>query len=113
MLQLHITGLVDLVSPYSDDEVIAAVEETIADFGLTISERMTLSSKFGSSHWHVRKADEARGVLEITYWPKRMELVVEIHRNRMQAWNAGVAGPFAEALAARLGLCVGDRIGEA
>jgi hypothetical protein len=104
MFQINIIGLDNLTQSHSDDDVTAAVEQVAHEFALNIAERTTLTSKLGSFHWHLRKPTEPRGVLEVTYWPKRLQLQIEIHQNRKQAWNVGVSIPFAEAVAKQLGL---------
>lgn len=106
MFQINIIGLDNLTQSHSDGDIISTVEQVAQDFKLTIAERTTLTSKFGSVHWHLRKPTEPRGVLEVTYWPKRLQLQIEIHQNRKQAWNVGVSVPFAEAVAKQLGLTV-------
>jgi hypothetical protein len=88
-------------------QVRDAVQNAAIHHGLNISQVTTLVTKIGSIHWHIRKEEEARGVLEVTYWPKKQQLWVEIHSNRQQLWNVCVIEPFAEHMAGALkGHCV-------
>jgi hypothetical protein len=82
--------------------VIEGIEKIVEQYGLLIDMRTTLSSKKGSTHWHLRKGSE-KGVLEITYWPKKHQLWVEIHDNRRNDWNAEIIRPFADTLANTFG----------
>ncbi|UFT99753.1 hypothetical protein KO561_01900 [Radiobacillus kanasensis] len=74
------------------------MEHVIQSFQLIISSKTTLLSKKGSYHWHLKK-DGEKGVLEITYWPSKSKLLVEIARNRMADWNVSIIEEMTEAFA--------------
>ncbi|MNF86607.1 hypothetical protein D3C84_690480 [compost metagenome] len=94
------------VKPFDIDLVVADIEEVIAEFQLNITQKTTLSTMKGSIHYHLKQG-KASGVLEVTYWPNKSRLLVEIHHNRLQQWNQSIIGPFSEALADRfLGVVV-------
>ncbi|HET7578808.1 MAG TPA: hypothetical protein VFK33_05965 [Bacillales bacterium] len=82
------------VKPLDEELVCEEIERMAGDFELEAPKRMTLSSKKGSYHWHFKKGKE-KGVLEVTYWPKRSELLVEIHDNRRVDWNTALIEPLA------------------
>lgn len=86
------------VKPLDEELVCEEIERIAGDFTLEAPKRMTLSSKKGSYHWHFKKGRE-KGVLEVTYWPKQSELLIEIHDNRRNEWNMAVIEPLAEAFA--------------
>lgn len=83
------------------DEVlmIRNIEEIITQFSLTITQKSPLSTLKGSTHYHL-KMGKLTGVLEVTYWPSKKQLWVEIHDNRRSDWNQAMILPFSEALAA-------------
>lgn len=84
-----------------DEElVIWEIEEVISEFQLQITQKTTLSTMKGSIHYHL-KQHKASGVLEVTYWPNKRRLFVEIHDNRLSEWNRNMIVPFSEALAQR------------
>lgn len=84
-----------------DAELVAQeIEEAIADFRLEITMKTTLSTMHGSIHYHLKQG-KAAGVLEVTYWPRKNRLSVEIHDNRLAEWNRNIIIPFSEALAQR------------
>lgn len=86
-----------------DQDVISEeIEAIVTDFDLVISEKTTLSTKKGSVHWHIKKQDET-GVLEITYWPKKARLWIDIHNNRRKTWNLGVIEPMADRFSQEFG----------
>lgn len=74
------------VKRLDQEKVCEEVEETALLFGLHFSKRMTLCTKKGSYHWHLKKAKE-KGVLEVTYWPRKEQFSLEIHQNRKANWN--------------------------
>lgn len=83
------------------DLVVREIEAVIAECKLDITLKSTLSTMKGSIHYHLKKGREA-GVLEVTYWPQKSRMFVEIHRNRLAEWNNTAIVPFSEALAHRL-----------
>lgn len=86
------------IKPLDEEMVCAEIERIATGFALTVTERTTLSTKKGSYHWHFKKGQE-KGVLEITYWPKRGEVLIEIHDNRRTEWNMAMIEPMAKAYA--------------
>ena len=80
------------------DLVVQEIEEVVFGFHLEITQKTTLSTMKGSIHYHLKQG-KASGVLEVTYWPKRNRLFVEIHDNRLSEWNRNMILPFSEALA--------------
>lgn len=89
-----------LVKLLDHELVVQEIEEVIKDFNLNITQKTTLSTMKGSIHYHL-KQDKKAGVLEITYWPEKHRLWVEIHNNRCAEWNKSIIEPFSEALSAR------------
>lgn len=88
----------DKVKLLDEELVCKKIEEMAKGQGLTMTQRTTLSTKKGSYHWHFKKGKE-KGVLEVTYWPKRNTLWFDIHENRKVDWNIAVIGPLAESFA--------------
>ncbi|MWC30227.1 hypothetical protein [Paenibacillus sp. MMS18-CY102] len=88
------------VKLFDHDLVIQEIEGVIEQFELNITQKTTLSTLKGSVHYHLKQGKKA-GVLEITYWPAKHRLWVEIHDNRSSEWNRLVIKPFSEALSAR------------
>jgi hypothetical protein len=82
-----------------NDQIIQKIENIIDQFSLIITQRSTLSTKKGSIHYHLKHSTNA-GILELTYWPSKKQLWVEIHDNRTAEWNKQMIKPFSEALAA-------------
>ncbi|QHE51037.1 hypothetical protein [Pontibacillus sp. HMF3514] len=74
------------IKPLDEELVCEEIEQTFDQYGLTMTHRTTLSTKKGCYHWHFKKGKE-KGVLEITYWPKKHQLLLEIHENRRAPWN--------------------------
>ncbi|TCP18627.1 hypothetical protein EV207_1706 [Scopulibacillus darangshiensis] len=92
----------DKVKPLDEELVCEKIEDTVRGFGLTMAQKTTLSTKKGCSHWHFKKGKE-KGVLEVTYWPKRHALWLDIHDNRRVDWNVAVIGDLAAAFAGYFG----------
>lgn len=82
------------------DHVVQEIEEVIADFRLDVTLKTTLSTMKGSIHYHLKQGKKS-GVLEVTYWPNKKRLFVEIHGNRLSEWNKNMIVPFSELLAKR------------
>jgi hypothetical protein len=80
--------------------VMTAIEEIIDQYGLTITQKTTLTTMKGSIHYHLKQG-KSRGVLEITYWPQAQQLFLEIHDNRQADWNLYIIRPMAHDLAVR------------
>lgn len=90
------------IKPLDEEQVCEEIDRIAVDFELDLTQRTTLSSKKGSYHWHFKKGKE-KGVLEITYWPKKSELRLDLHDNRQAEWNLAVIQPLAEAYAVLFG----------
>ena len=97
----------DIISPQlapdrlQDEELaVEAIEDVIREFELDVAQRTTLSTMRGSTHYHLKMGAE-KGVLEITFWPKKAQLTVAIHENRRAPWNERMIEPLAWALAER------------
>lgn len=88
------------VKLFDHELVIQEIEEVINQFKLNITQKTTLSTMKGSVHYHLKQEKKA-GILEITYWPDKHRLWVEIHNNRCYEWNKSIIKPFAEALSVR------------
>jgi hypothetical protein len=78
--------------------VIQTIEEIIANFHLDVTQKTTLSTMKGSYHYHLKHGKKS-GVLEVTYWPQKKSLFIEIHENRISDWNKNLILPFSESLA--------------
>src|SRR5262245_329279 len=75
------------LSPDADQASISArIERLVADSGL-LSSRLELRGYPGATHWHIKRHD-AKGTLELTYWPRRGRLWFAIHANRRADWIA-------------------------
>ncbi|MFD1021024.1 hypothetical protein [Thalassobacillus hwangdonensis] len=85
------------VKPMDEEIICEEIEELAGRHGLKLTQRTTLSTKKGSYHWHFKKGKE-KGVLEITYWPKRHQLWLDIHDNRRAEWNLEIIERLAEDL---------------
>jgi hypothetical protein len=83
---------------FDEDQIIKEIEEIIKRFGLLITQKSPLSTLKGSTHYHL-KIGKQTGLLEVTYWPSKKRLWVEIHDNRRSEWNQAMIGPFSEELA--------------
>jgi hypothetical protein len=79
----------DVPAERESEDVIAAVERACAAEGLTQTLRGTLRAYPGCVHWHFKNG-AARGVLEITWWPKTRRLWVKVASGREAAWIDGV-----------------------
>jgi hypothetical protein len=82
----------------NDIQIIQNIEEIIQQFNLVITQKSPLSTFKGSTHYHL-KMGKLAGVLEVTYWPSKKRLWVEIHENRRFEWNEALIHSFAGALA--------------
>jgi hypothetical protein len=81
-----------------EDHIIKEIEDIINQFQLDITQKSTLSTMKGCIHYHLKLGKNA-GVLELTYWPPKKRLWIEIHNNRCAEWNQAMIQPFSEALA--------------
>ncbi len=53
----------------ADGNVEHAIDQAVAEVGLTVTLRDTLKAFAGCVHWHVKNGRES-GTLEITFWPE-------------------------------------------
>ncbi|QGQ98531.1 hypothetical protein EHS13_28455 [Paenibacillus psychroresistens] len=83
---------------YMEEKTIKEIEGIIEQFGLLITQKSPLSTLKGSTHYHLKIGKQA-GLLEVTYWPVKKRLWVEIHDNRRAEWNQAMISSFSEALA--------------
>lgn len=88
--KFHIVG--------QEREICQEVEKIAAHFSLDVKTKTTLSTKQGSHHWHLKNGDTP-GILEITFWPKKGEFRIDIHKNRRSEWNLSLIEPLAVAYA--------------
>jgi len=86
------------VKVMDEDLALHDIEEIIEQFGLTVTQKTTLSTLKGSIHYHL-KHGKSSGLLEVTYWPKQKRLWVDIHNNRKAEWNEEMIKPFSDSLA--------------
>jgi hypothetical protein len=99
MIRYEITNSKFIVADsIHNDQITQKIENIIDHFSLIITQRSTLSTKKGSIHYHLKQGTNA-GILELTYWPSKKQLWVEIHDNRTAEWNIQMIKPFSEALA--------------
>jgi len=62
-----------------------AVDQAIAETGLTVSLRGSLKKFPGCVHWHVKNGHEA-GTLEITLWPEQRRAWFVVQDGRRATW---------------------------
>jgi hypothetical protein len=89
------------VKLFEEDFILNEIEGIIKEFNLTITQKTTLSTMKGTIHYHLKKG-KLPGVLELTYWPQKKRLWIEIHDNRKSEWNENIISSFAERIADRL-----------
>jgi hypothetical protein len=79
------------VSPdIASHKIVAAVDRSAAELGLTVTMRGTLKTFAGSTHWHLKR-DRGRGTVEITWWPQRRRLWIKIQAARAAPWIDEIA----------------------
>lgn len=94
-----INSRITSLSLKEQDVVSVKIEEIIHDFNLDVTQKTTLSTKKGSIHYHLKQGQNS-GILEVTYWPQKHRLWLEIHENRRSSWNEEIVQSFADKLAA-------------
>jgi hypothetical protein len=89
----------EITPPTNQDSAAlsALIEHAASEAGLIVGLYTTLRAYPGSTHWHFKQPG-ARGVLELTYWPRQGRLWFAVHANRRAAWIA----PAIERLRARI-----------
>lgn len=95
IINLHFTT-------WDDDSVLTLIRDLAQDFGLVVKEETTLLSKKGSVHCHLGHPHYP-GLLEVTVWPRREAVWIDMHDNRRAGWNETMIEPVAERLAHRFG----------
>jgi hypothetical protein len=93
-------SIISNVKLLEEDLILNGLEEIIKEFNLNIVQKTTLSTMKGSVHYHL-KLGKLPGILELTFWPLKKRLWIEIHDNRRSEWNQIMIGPFSERVAAR------------
>ena len=91
----------------SNAEPQDAVRKLAEEFGLRVTSDGRLRTYPGSSHWHLKRGQEA-GTLEVTHWPQKNRVWVSYHTNRATVWVMEMARLFAQALAEHLGGHIGE-----
>jgi hypothetical protein len=90
------------IPPMADlTDLDLAVEEAAARCGLRVALRGGLAQFPGAVHWHFKHGDE-RGTLEVTWWPREMQMWISVHDNRDAPWIEGCIDGFKTLLDARL-----------
>ncbi len=87
---------------WTEDAILVVMQELADEFGLVIKQNTTLRSKKGSVHCHLGHVKHP-GIIEVTVWPRRKEVWVDMHNNRRSNWNEMLMEPVSEWLARRLG----------
>jgi hypothetical protein len=87
-----------MVTLFEEDSILDEIERVIKEFNLNITQKTTLSTMKGSIHYHLKQGNHS-GLLELTYWPLKKRVWIEIHNNRRAEWNQNMIQPFSERLA--------------
>ena len=87
----------------TDQAVVAAIEMTCRETGLTLALKSDLASNPGSTHWHYKKGPAA-GTLEITYWPQEGRAWFAVQARRGAAWIGAKVPNLKSAIEAGLSL---------
>ena len=77
------------------------IERAAEAAGLRVGLRGGLAQYPGAVHWHFRRDGEP-GTLELTWWPREMQLWMSVHDNRDGAWIAPRVDALKSTLNARL-----------
>jgi hypothetical protein len=85
------------------------VERACAEAGLKPTLTGTVARYAGSRHWHFRMG-QARGTLEVTFWPAERRLWLKVAAGRQSTWTEAVLPKLAQALTAALE--ARERVGE-
>jgi hypothetical protein len=78
-----------------------ALEAACPAHGLRLVRQGTLKTYPGSTHWHF-KLGQARGTLEITYWPQQRRAWFKVAAGRRAAWIESAIARLGRATRARL-----------
>jgi hypothetical protein len=71
--------------------VTGAIERACTQAGLRLTLKTALASHPGCTHWHYKRGD-ARGILEITWWPAGPRLWLSVQDGRTGDWiDAAIA----------------------
>ncbi len=79
------------------DGMEGQVERAAEALGLTVTMKGTLKSYPGSIHWHFKRGG-AKGVLEITVWPKQSRAWIAVQDGRKAEWIEEVLPEFVRQL---------------
>ncbi len=90
------------VSTWDEDTLLTTIRELAQEFGLVVKEETTLLSKKGSVHCHLGHPHDP-GLLEVTVWPRREAVWIDMHDNRRAGWNEAIIQSVAGRLADRFG----------
>ena len=76
---------ISLTSPIGLSKIERAIDQAIADVGLSVALRASLAKFPGCIHWHAKQGRES-GTLEITFWPRERRAWFTIQNGRRAAW---------------------------
>ncbi len=81
---------IDVPKTLEDSAVAAAVQDVCNAEGLVVQMKTSLKKYPGCMHWHFKRPN-ARGILELTWWPGDAEkrahrMWLSIHGNRKAEW---------------------------
>jgi hypothetical protein len=86
------------VGPDTIEQVLAG----ISGFGrLSIRPRRTLSTRAGSTHWHI-KSSSGSGTIEVTLAASGLSVAATMHQNRRGTWAGERFDQFADELQRQL-----------
>ena len=69
----------------SSEHVVEVVEQVCISHGLTCTQKGTLASYMGCTHWHF-KLGKQKGTLEITWWETKNRLWFKVSKGRTGDW---------------------------
>jgi hypothetical protein len=94
---------IDIPVPPTADvtDLDLAIERAALTAGLRPSLRGGLTQYPGATHWHFKR-DAEPGTLEITWWPRQMQLWLTVHDNRDAPWITAASDLIISTLDERL-----------
>lgn len=87
---------------WTESWVLTTIRNLAQEFDLVVKEETTLLSKKGSIHCHLAHPKQP-GLLEVTVWPRRQSVWIDMHDNRRADWNAAIIEAVASRLAEEFG----------
>jgi hypothetical protein len=66
-------------------QIERAIDDAIADSGLDVALRASLTKFPGCTHWHLKRGSNS-GTLEITFWPQEKRAWFSIQSRREADW---------------------------